>query len=94
MRFDWNHKKAESNLKKHGISFQEAATKFGDALSITYNDPDHSTNEYRLLTLGLARTGKMLIVSHIGENEAIRIISVRLMTRKERQIYEEDYERE
>ena len=90
MEFVWNHKKAETNLKKHGVSFQEAATVFGDILSITYNDPDHSINEHRMLTFGLSRTERLLIVSHIEENETIRIISARFMTKKERQIYEED----
>jgi len=52
VQFEWDRRKAKSNLKKHGISFQEAATVFGDALSITFDDPGHSVNEHRLLTFG------------------------------------------
>ena len=89
MKFEWNQRKAKSNLKKHGISFQEAATVFGDALSITFDDPDHSVNEHRLLTFGLSRTGKLLIVSHTMRGESMRIISTRLMTKQERHTYEE-----
>ena len=89
MEFEWDQRKAKSNLKKHGISFQEAATVFGDALSITFGDPDHSINEHRFLTFGLSRTGKLLVVSHTERSEAMRIISARLMTKQEGQIYEE-----
>ena len=89
MEFEWDQKKAKSNLKKHSISFQEAATVFGNALSITFDDPDHSINEHRLLTFGLSKTGKLLIVSHTVRDKSMRIISARLMTKQERQIYEE-----
>ena len=53
MEFEWDRDKAELNLKKHGISFREAATVFGDTLAITFDDPDHSAGEYRLITFGL-----------------------------------------
>ena len=53
MRFEWDPKKAATNLKKHGVSFQEAATVFGDSLAVTFQDPDHSENEERELTFGL-----------------------------------------
>jgi len=89
VQFEWDRRKAKSNLKKHGVSFQEAATVFGDVLAITFDDPDHSTNECRLLTFGLSRTSKAIIVSHTERNKAMRIISARLMTKNERQIYEE-----
>lgn len=52
MRFEWDLKKTANNLRKHGISFKEAATVFGDALSMTFNDPDHSINEQRFVTIG------------------------------------------
>ncbi len=81
--------KQKANLKKHDISFQEAATVFGDVLSITFDDPDHSVNEHRLLTFGLSRTGKAIIVSHTERDKSMRIISARPMTKQERQIYEE-----
>ena len=89
MKFEWDQRKAKENLKKHGVSFQEGTTVFGDVLSITFNDPDHSINEHRLLTFGLSRIGKLLIVSHTQRSESMRIISVRAMTKQERWIYEE-----
>jgi len=89
VQFEWDHRKAKSNLKKHGISFQEAATVFGDVLAISFDDPDHSVNEHRILTFGLSCTGKAIIVSHTERNKSMRIISARLMTKQERQIYEE-----
>jgi len=89
VQFEWDRKKAKSNLKKHDISFQEAATVFGDKLSITFDDPDHSLNEHRLLTFGLSRTGKAILVSHTERDTSMRIISARQMTKQERQIYEE-----
>jgi len=89
VQFEWDQRKAKSNLKKHGISFQEAATVFGDALAITFDDPDHSVNEHRFLTFGLSRIGKAVIVSHTERDKSMRIISARLMTKQERQIYEE-----
>ena len=58
MDFEWNKNKAEINLKKHGVSFQKAATVLGDKLALTFNDPDHSIDEHRLLTFGITRTGK------------------------------------
>ena len=89
MRFEWDRDKAELNLKKHGISFREAATVFGDTLAITFDDPDHSVGEYRLITFGLSRFNKPLVVSHTEREGKMRIISARPMKRKERNIYEE-----
>ncbi len=89
MDFEWNKNKADINLKKHGISFQEAATVFGDKLALTFNDPDHSADEHRLLTFGVTRTGKYVVVSHTELDISIRIISARLMAKQERKIYEE-----
>lgn len=89
MEFEWDQRKAESNLKKHGVSFQEAATVFGDTLSITFDDPVHSFDERRLLTFGMSKLGKLLIVSHTERSDSMRIISARLLTKPERQIYEE-----
>ena len=63
MKFEWDNRKAANNLKKHGISFQEAASVFGDPLAITFDDPDHSTDEDRLLTFGTTRTRKMIIIT-------------------------------
>lgn len=89
MDFEWNKSKAEINLKKHGVSFQEAATVFGDKFALTFNDPDHSIDEYRLLTFGVTRTGKYIVVSHTELDITIRIISARQMTKQEKKIYEE-----
>jgi len=88
MEFEWDNRKAANNLKKHGVSFQEAASVFGDPLAITFDDPDHSIGEHRLLTFGTTRTGKIVIVSHTERNDSMRIISARLMQKHERDIYE------
>jgi uncharacterized protein len=82
-------RQSESNMQKHGVSFQEAATVFGDSLSYTFDDPDHSGEEVRFLTIGLATTGKLLIVSHTDREDNIRIISARELTKSERKFYEE-----
>jgi len=89
VRFEWDPKKAAANLRKHRVTFQEAATVFGDPLAITFEDPDHSENEERHLTFGISLQGRLLVVSHMERNDRTRIISARLMDRKERVIYEE-----
>lgn len=88
MRFDWDEEKAVSNLAKHGVSFQEAATVFGDPLSDTFDDPDHSAEERRFLIIGSSRQGRTLIVSHTDDGETVRIISAREPTSGERESYE------
>jgi hypothetical protein len=90
MRFEWDPKKAASNLRKHGVSFEEAATVFTDNLSQTGGDPDHSSDEQRYITFGVSSTGRLLVVSHVERADRIRIISARPATRSERVIYEED----
>jgi uncharacterized DUF497 family protein len=89
MRFEWDPEKAAANLKKHGVPFQEAATVFGDPLAITFQDPDHSENEQRQMTFGLSLQKRLIVVSHAQRKDRTRIISARLMDRKERVIYEE-----
>jgi uncharacterized DUF497 family protein len=89
MEFEWDPKKAEKNFKKHGITFQEAATVFGDPLAITFQDPDHSMEEDRQLTFGQSLQRRLIVVSHIKSGERTRIINARLMGRNERVIYEE-----
>jgi hypothetical protein len=89
MRFEWDPKKAEANLKKHGVSFQEAATVFGDPLAITFQNPDHSEEEERQITFGLSFQKRLIIVSHTRRKDRTRIISARPISRKERAIYEE-----
>ena len=90
MEYEWDRKKAAVNIRKHGVSFGEAATVFGDPLAITFPDPDHSVGEYRYLTFGLSHLGRLLVVSHAQRTNRTRIINARLMTRYERRIYEED----
>ena len=89
MEFEWNSKKAALNLKKHGVSFSEAATVFNDPLSTTFPDPDHSVGESRYVIIGLSRFGQLLVVSHTDRGEKIRVISARKATRQEQRFYEE-----
>jgi len=89
MKFEWDPKKAVTNLKKHGVTFQEAATVFGDPLAITFPDPDHSTEEERHMTFGLSFQRRLIVVSHTERGDRTRIISARLMDGNERVIYEE-----
>ena len=90
MRFTWDARKAAANLRKHGVSFEEASTVFRDTLSATGLDPDHSIGERRFVTFGISKQGRLIVVSHTEEDNTIRIISARLATRRERKIYEED----
>ena len=89
MRFEWDPQKAMKNLRKHGVSFDEAATVFQDDLSLTGVDPDHSLREERFVTFGVSSTGRMLVVSHTERGDHIRIISARPVKRTERKLYEE-----
>ena len=91
MQFEWDPGKAAKNLRKHKVSFTEAATVFGDDLSITVDDPDHSKQEDRYITIGLSIQGRLLIVAHIERDDTIRIISARELTSTEREAYEEGY---
>lgn len=89
MEFEWNPVKAAGNMVKHGVSFAEAATVFGDPLAITYFDPDHSDDEDRFLTFGLSSERRLLVVSHVDRQSKTRIINARDATRRERRIYED-----
>jgi uncharacterized DUF497 family protein len=86
----WDPRKALSNLRKHKVSFEEAATVFKDRLSITKPDPDHSVTENRLLTIGLSFRHRLVLVAHTEDPDEIRIISARFPTRSERNAYEND----
>jgi uncharacterized DUF497 family protein len=88
--FEWDPRKAVRNIQKHGVSFHEAATIFGDPLAVTYDDPDHSASEFRYLTLGLSSEQRLLIVAHTFRAESIRIVSAREATPRERSDYEEE----
>jgi len=90
MDFEWDPRKAEINLRKHGVSFLEAGTIFGDDLAITVPDPDHSDDEERFITIGSSNRRRLLMVSHADRGDRIRIISARELTRAERKVYEEE----
>ncbi len=92
--FEWDPKKARSNLKKHGVAFEEATTVFQDPRALNMYDPDHSESEDRWVTLGISRSGRLLVVCHTFDEEpggsaTIRIYSARRPTSKETQSYEE-----
>jgi uncharacterized DUF497 family protein len=89
MEFQWDTRKAAKNLRKHKVSFHEAATVFGDNLSATIPDPEHSAEERRSITIGSSERGRLLMVAHAESAERIRIISARTLTRSERIAYEE-----
>lgn len=93
LEVEWDPAKAESNLRKHRVSFEEAATVLGDPLSVTLDDPDHSESEPRSLLLGRASTSRLLIVAITERGEAVRLISARPMTPRERRTYEQAIER-
>ena len=88
LEFEWEPDKAARNLRKHNVSFQEAATVFGDETGATVYDPDHSEAEDRFLTIGYSNRGRLLIVSHTDRDDRIRIISARLLKPSERRQYE------
>ena len=89
LRFEWNPEKAVQNLGKHRVSFPEAVTVFGDPLSMTFHDPNHSLDEDRYITIGHSDSGQLLMVAHTDRDDSIRIISARRATRRERKSYEE-----
>lgn len=87
--FEWNTEKSEANLKKHGVSFEEAETVFADPLSLTVPDPKHSTEENRFIITGFSEKQRQLIVAHTDRDDKIRIISARLATPSEKRKYEQ-----
>jgi uncharacterized DUF497 family protein len=89
MEFGWDPQKAARNLRKHGVSFTEAATVFDDPLSVTVPDPDHSTAEDRLIIVGQSYQRRLLLVSFAEREDRFRIISARGLTRAESQAYEQ-----
>jgi uncharacterized protein len=88
VQFEWDREKAGLNLAKHGVSFDEAATVFGDPLAITIDDPDHSQEEQRFLTTELSKAQRLIIVSYTDRNGRLRIISARVAASAERKQYE------
>ena len=93
IQFEWDPAKAKTNLRKHGVSFREAATVLLDPLGITIFDPDHSDEEDRFITFGFSAAGRLLIIAHTERGERIRIISARGITRAEREAYEQEIQR-
>lgn len=89
MKIEWDPKKAKSNLRKHGVSFEEAATALSDPMAATGADPDHSITEERYVTFGVSERGRLLAVAHTDEEETIRIISARIASKGERELYED-----
>jgi uncharacterized DUF497 family protein len=90
--FEWNVAKAARNVEKHGVSFEEASTAFGDPLSLTTPDPLHSVDEERFVLMGESVRGRILVVVHTEREGDIRIISARVATRRERGNYEQGTE--
>lgn len=90
MEFKWDESKASVNLKKHGVSFEEAKTVFDNPLAVIFDDEAHSINEQREIIIGSSRKNRLLLVSFSERPDAIRIISARLATRREREDYEQN----
>jgi uncharacterized DUF497 family protein len=87
--FEWDTTKAESNIRKHSVSFDEASTIFSDPCELTIADPDHSLGEYRFLSIGRSERDRLVVVSYTERHpNSIRIISARLASKSERQIYD------
>jgi uncharacterized DUF497 family protein len=89
LTFQWEEKKAAANLTKHGVSFEEAASAFGDPLSLTIPDPEHSEDEQRWVLLGMTEHHRLVVVAHTELADTVRLISARLATPAERRDYEE-----
>ena len=87
--FEWDTTKAAVNAKKHGVTFEEATTVFGDPLAILLSDPDHSVAEQRYVLLGMSARRRLLVVAHAERPPRTRLISARMATPKERRTYEE-----
>lgn len=88
LEVEWDGEKAWANYTKHGVTFREAVTVFGDPLSLTIADPDHSATEDRFVTIGESSGGRTLVVIHTERGRRLRIISARVATRGERISYE------
>jgi uncharacterized DUF497 family protein len=90
MEFEWNESKANANLKKHGVSFEEAKTVFDKPIAVIFDDEAHSTDERREIIIGHSRKNRLLLVSFTERSNFIRIISARPVTRREREDYEQN----
>lgn len=90
MKFEWDKSKALANLKKHLVSFEEAATVFSNPLALIFSDEIHSTGEYREIIVGHSKRNRLLFISFVERADRTRIISARLATRKETERYEQN----
>ena len=88
MEFEWDAHKAAANLRKHKVSFVEAASVFGDFLGTTVPDPAHSAGEERFITVGQSNVGRLLMIAHTEREDRVRIVSARTLTAKEKRAYE------
>ena len=88
LAFSWDERKAQANLRKHRVRFEEAVTVFVDPRAREHDDPDHSDQETRFLLIGHSLAGRLLLVVHADKSDTIRIISARRATSRERQDYE------
>lgn len=88
--FEWDPPKAESNVRKHRITFDEASTVFGDPFALLMADPDHSVGEERYLVLGMSNERRLLVVAFAERPPRTRLISARLAAQRERRLYEEE----
>ena len=87
--FEWDPEKAEKNVSKHNVDFNEASSVFEDPMFITFLDEEHSFDEERYITIGLSNKGRLLLVAHSERNDRIRIISARIATKNEEKFYQE-----
>jgi uncharacterized DUF497 family protein len=87
--FEWDSAKAEENRRKHGVTFDEAASAFADTLSMTILDPDHSETEERFVLVGLSARNRLVVVVHTERDDRVRIVSARLASSHERRDYEQ-----
>jgi len=92
--YEWDPKKAKANQRKHGVSFDEAASVFLDPLAVTFPDPDHSGEEFREITIGRSASQRVVFLSHPRRGDRTRLISARKATRRERKQYEESISEE
>jgi len=90
LKFEWDRRKAASNLSKHGVSFEEALTVFADPLARIFDDEDHSIEEQREIIIGHSADDRLLVVCFTAQGESSRIFSARKSTRQERKDYEEN----
>ncbi|MFN6460387.1 MAG: BrnT family toxin [Nostoc sp. DedVER02] len=90
MEFEWDESEAKANITKHGVSFEEAKTVFDNVLAVIFDDQAHSVNEKREIIIGHSQNNRLLLISFTERSNAIRIISARLATRREREDYEQN----